>query len=51
VSGEPERAVWLYDAHRDVAQDLRSSPEIKLMLALAKSHAEIKTTARSRPLL
>jgi hypothetical protein len=47
----PELAARLYDQHRDVAGDLSSSPEIRLMLALANSSRELNTTAAPRALL
>jgi hypothetical protein len=49
---EPERAIQLYESHRDVAGDVGSSPELRLMLALAKSrHAAVTTTQAPHALL
>jgi predicted membrane-bound spermidine synthase len=48
---ESERAAQLYEQHRDVAGDPSSSPEIRLMLALAKSSSELHTTAAPHALL
>jgi hypothetical protein len=49
---EPERAIQLYETHRDIAGDVDSSPELRLMLALAKSrHAAVTTTRAPRALL
>jgi hypothetical protein len=50
-SGEPELVTQLYTEHKELVVDLRSSPEVRLLLALAKASGEIKTTAASRPLL
>ena len=49
---EPERAVQLYESHSDVAGDIGSSPELRLLLALARSrHAAVTTTRAPRALL
>jgi len=49
---EPERVVQLYESHRDIAGDQRLSPEIRLMLAIAKNRAaSITTTEVARPRL
>jgi hypothetical protein len=49
---EPERAIQLYEAHRELAGDVESSPELRLMLALARSrHAAVTTTRAPRALL
>jgi spermidine synthase len=51
ASHEPERVTELYEKHEDIAGDLRSSPEIRLMLALAKNRRELNTTEAPRSLL
>jgi predicted membrane-bound spermidine synthase len=48
---EPERATQLYEKHKDLVADLRSSAEIGLMLALAKNGHELNTTQAPRSLL
>jgi predicted membrane-bound spermidine synthase len=51
TSHEPERVMQLYEQHKDIAGDLHSSAEIRLMLALAKSRRELNTTESPRSLL
>ena len=46
-----EQVARIYDRHQDIAGDLRSSPEIRLMLALANDGAVRKTTEVSHSLL
>ena len=48
---EPERVTQIYRSHEDVAGDLRSSPEIRLLLALALIRGELTTTEAPRSLL
>jgi spermidine synthase len=42
---ESERVIALYEAHKDLVGDLRSSPEIRLMLALARQQPRPGTAA------
>jgi len=48
---ESERAIALYEAHKDLVGDLHLSPEFRLMLALARNRRDINTTAAPRSLL
>jgi spermidine synthase len=48
---EPERVMALYEAHKGLVGDLRSSPDVRLILALAKSRHEVTTTEAPRSLL
>jgi predicted membrane-bound spermidine synthase len=48
---ESERAIALYETHKEVVGDLRSSPEIRLMLALAKNRQTVDTTETPHSLL
>lgn len=48
---EPERVAQIYRSHEGDAGDLRSSPEIKLLLALALNRGELTTTEAPRSLL
>jgi predicted membrane-bound spermidine synthase len=48
---ESEHAIALYDKHKDLVGDLRSSPEIRVMLALAKKRQTVDTTETPHSLL
>ena len=48
---ESERAIALYETHKDLVGDLRASPEFRLMFALARNRREINTTEAPRSLL
>jgi predicted membrane-bound spermidine synthase len=48
---EPERVTQIYRGHEEVVGDLGSSPEIKLLLALASKRGEVTTTEAPHSLL
>ena len=48
---EPERVLRLYESYKGLVGDASSSPEITLMLALARNKRELNTTEAPRALL
>ncbi len=48
---ESEHVLDLYDKHKDLVGDLRTSPEIRLMLALARKGQTVDTTETAHSLL
>jgi hypothetical protein len=48
---ESERVIALYETHNDLVGDLRASPEIRLMLSLARNRGEINVTEAPRSTL
>jgi hypothetical protein len=48
---EPERVMRLYESYKGLVGDMSASPEIALMLALARNKRDLNTTEAPRALL
>jgi hypothetical protein len=51
VSNESERTISLYEQHKGLFGDLRTAPEVRLIVALARNRPDVKTTQAPRALL